>query len=188
MTGNCRLSAAFTFCMIVAAGLPCGAQVSLEDGVRSRLDTLTKDELPGMAVLVARDGKIVIQAGFGFADLEKKVPVTAETKFRIGSVTKQFTAAAILRLAGDGKLALTDTLKKFFPGFVRGSEITLHHLLTHTSGIRSYTGRPEFMGRVSKSIAPDDLIAWFRDDAADFAPGAGFLYNNSAYLDRKSVV
>ncbi len=156
------------------------AEVSLEDGIKSHLGNLTADNSPGIAVLVAREGKVVYQAGFGLADVEKKTPVTAETKFRIGSVTKQFTAAAILRLADEGKLALTDPLEKYFPGFPKG--VTLQQLLTHTSGIHSYTDKPEFVGKVSKPIKSEELIAWFRDDPPDFAPGAGFHYNNSGYF------
>ena len=182
MIGKLRRSVVIAFCLFVATALPGAAQVSFEQGVKNQLEKLTKDELPGLAVLIARDGKIVFQGGFGFADLAKKIPVTAETKFRIGSVTKQFVAAAILRLEADGKLAVTDKLEKFYPGFPRGAAITLHQLLNHTSGIHSYTGKPEFMARVTQPIAPEDLIAWFRDDPADFAPGAGFLYNNSAYF------
>jgi CubicO group peptidase (beta-lactamase class C family) len=166
----------------------CRAQVTFEDGIKAHLDKLTIDELPGLAVLVSRDGKIAYQSGFGFADVEKKTPVTTETKFRIGSISKQFTAAAILRLAEDGKLALTDPLEKFFPGFPRGGEIMLHQLLTHTSGLHSYTSKPDFMARVAQPIAPADLIAWFRNDPADFAPGAGFLYNNSAYFLAGEIV
>lgn len=171
-------------CVLLVVTAPPGqaAQASFEDALRGQLEKLTKDELPGLAVLVARDGKIVFQGGFGFADLAQKTPVTVETKFRIGSVTKQFVAAAILRLEADGKLTLSDPLEKFYPGFPRGATITLHQLLTHTSGIHSYTSKPEFMGRVTRPIAPADLIAWFRDDPPDFAPGAGFLYNNSAYF------
>ena len=164
------------------------AEVSFEEGIKAHLDKLTKDELPGMAVLVSRDGKIAFQGGFGLADLEKKTPVTIDTKFRIGSVSKQFTAAAIMRLAEDGKLALTDKLETFFPGFPGGGEITLHQLLTHTSGLHSYTGKSEFMQRVEKPIAPAELIAWFRSDKPDFAPGAGFLYNNSAYFLAGEIV
>ena len=164
------------------------AEVSFADGLKAHLGKLTTDKLPGLAVLVAREGKITFQGGFGFADVEKKTPVTAETKFRIGSITKQFTAAAILRLAEDGKLALTDPLAKFFPDFPRGKDITLHHLLTHTSGIHSYTEKPDFFGKVKEAIAPEKLIAWFRDDPPDFAPGAGFHYNNSAYFLAGEIV
>ncbi|HWB05493.1 MAG TPA: serine hydrolase [Verrucomicrobiales bacterium] len=158
------------------------AEVSLEDGIKARLGELTKKELPGVAVLVARDGKVAFQGGFGMADVDRKTPVTVETKFRIGSVTKQFTAAAILKLAEEGKLSLTDPLKKFFPDFPGAGGITLHQLLTHTSGIHSYTSKPEFIGRVTKPIEPGKLIEWFQNDPLDFAPGAGFLYNNSAYF------
>lgn len=168
--------------------LPLAAEVSLEDGISQHLGKLTRDELPGLAVLVARDGMILYQGGFGFADLERKTPVTAETKFRIGSVSKQFTAAAMLRLADEGKLSLDDTLEKWFPEFPRAREITLHHLLTHTSGIHSYTSKPDFMARVSAPITADELIAFFRDDPPDFAPGERFLYNNSGYFLAGEVV
>ena len=183
-----RFPAVVTIVVLCTGAQPCAAEVSFEDGLKRHLGKLTTDQSPGMAVLVARDGKIAFQAGFGFADMEKRTPVTPDTKFRIGSVSKQFTAAAILRLAEDGKLALTDKLEKFFPGFPRGGEITLHHLLTHTSGIHSYTDKPEFMARVSKPVAPDELIKWFRDDTPDFAPGAGFHYNNSAYFLAGEIV
>jgi CubicO group peptidase (beta-lactamase class C family) len=176
------------FVLSLILSVSCGAQVSFEDGLKAHLDKLTKDQLPGLAVLVSRDGKIAYQGGFGFADLEAKVPVTPETKFRIGSVSKQFTSASILRLAEDGKLALDDKLEKYFPGFPRGTEITLRHILTHTSGIHSFTSKPEFITRVIKPISPADLIEWFRDDPADFAPGVGFLYNNSAYFLAGEIV
>jgi CubicO group peptidase (beta-lactamase class C family) len=170
--------------LLLVAALPAlsFAEVSFEEGLKSHLGKLTKDNLPGLAILVARDGKIVYSGGFGVADTDTKTPVTAETKFRIGSVTKQFTAAAVLRLAEDGKLSLTDPLKKYFPDFPRAGDITVQQLLTHTSGIHSYTEKPEFIGKVAEAIEPEKLIAWFKDDPPDFAPGAGFHYNNSAYF------
>ena len=161
---------------------PGRAEVSFGDGLRRHLGQLTGTDAPGMAVLVARDGKIVVQEGFGWADPAKKIPVTAETRFRIGSITKQFTAAAILRLADGGKLSLTDPLGKFFSDFPGGDGITIHQLLTHTSGIHSYTDKPDFLAKVSQPVEPDQLIASFRDDPPDFAPGKGFHYNNSAYF------
>ncbi len=146
------------------------------------MSEVTQGDSPGVAVLVARDGKIAFQGGFGFADMAKKTPVTVETKFRIGSISKQFTAAAILKLAEEKKLSVTDPLSKFFPDFPRAEKITLHHLLTHTSGIHSYTDKPDFLSRVSAAIEPGKLIDSFKNDAPDFAPGAGFHYNNSAYF------
>lgn len=179
-----RLSSGF----LLALSALSAAEPTLEEGIRARLGKLTEGETHGVAVLVARDGKIVFQSGFGLADIAKKTPVTPETKFRIGSVTKQFTAAAILRLAEDGKLSLTDPLAKFFPEFPRGGEFTLHHLLTHTSGIHSYTDKPDFIGNVSKPVEPGQLIARFKDDPPDFAPGTGFHYNNSAYFLTGEIV
>ncbi len=164
------------------------AEVSLEEGVKTKLGTLTEKQWPGISVLVARDGKTVYQGGFGFADIEKKTPVEPGTKFRIGSVSKQFTAAAILKLAESGKISLTDPLKKFFPHFPGGDGVTLYRLLTHTSGIHSYTSKPDFLSRVSKPVTPEKLIASFQNDPPDFAPGAGFLYNNSAYFLAGQVV
>lgn len=162
------------------------AEISFEEGIKKRLGRLTEENLPGLAVLVSRDGRIVYQGGFGWADLEKKTPVTAKTKFRIGSVTKQFTAAAILRLAEEGKLAVTDPLAEFFPGFPDG--VTLQHLLTHSSGIHSYTDTPEFLDRVGKLVRPSELISQIRKYPPDFAPGKGFHYSNSAYFILGEIV
>ena len=177
-----------SFIFLIAGFCVSRAELSFEEGATKHLGEVTKGDSPGVAVLVARDGKIVFQGGFGFADLEKKTPVTPETKFRIGSISKQFTAAAILKLAEEKKLAVTDTLAKFFPDFPQGGEITLHHLLTHTSGIHSYTDKADFLGRVNTAIEPGKLIESFKKDAPDFAPGAGFHYNNSAYFLLGEVV
>jgi CubicO group peptidase (beta-lactamase class C family) len=177
--------------MAIAWSLFCAplfADVSFEDGVKARLEKLTTDNLPGMAVLVARDGALLYQGGFGWADLETKTPVTPDTCFRIGSISKQFTAAAILRLADEGKLALDDPLEKFFPGFPNGPSITLRHLLNHTSGLHSYTDKPEFLGRVTQPIAATELVAWIKSDPADFPPGTGFHYNNSGYFLLAQIV
>lgn len=148
----------------------------------SKLRPATNGEMPGVAILVAREGKVLFQGAAGFADLEKKEPLTVETKFRIGSVTKQFTAAAILRLADEGKLSLTDPLAKHLPDFPSGESITLRHLLTHTSGLHNYTDKPAMLLGAATPIAPADLIASIRSDPLDFAPGTNFRYSNSAYF------
>ncbi len=144
-------------------------------------DAITGDS-PGAAVLVAQNGKIIYQKGFGFANLENRVPVTLETKFRIGSITKQFTAAAILKLQEAGLLSVQDTLSKFIPDYPRGNEVTIHHLLTHTSGIHSYTDKPNFLQTVTVETKPESLIASFKNDKYDFDPGTQWRYNNSAYF------
>jgi CubicO group peptidase (beta-lactamase class C family) len=147
-----------------------------------RLQESIKGDVAGVAVLVGRDGRILFQGGYGYADLAKKTPITSEIKFRIGSVTKQFTAAAILKLAEQGKLAITDPLARYFPEIPNAEKITLRHLLTHTSGLHSYTDRPEFFLQVAKAIKPGELIASMQKDAPEFAPGTNFKYCNSGYF------
>src|SRR5438552_6749218 len=95
----------------------CGADPTFAEVAKRQLAEATKGDSSGVAVLVARDGKIAFQGGFGLADIAKKSPATPETKFRIGSISKQFTAAAVLRLAEQGKLTLSDPLIKYFPDF-----------------------------------------------------------------------
>ncbi|MCL4708100.1 serine hydrolase [bacterium] len=142
----------------------------------------TTGETPGAAVLVAQNGKIIYQKGFGFANLEHRVPITTETKFRIGSITKQFTASAILKLQEAGLLSVQDPLMKFMRDYPRGNEVTIHHLLTHTSGIHSYTSKPDFMQTVTVEVKPESLITSFKNDKYDFDPGTQWRYNNSGYF------
>lgn len=139
-------------------------------------------EVPGAAALIAQNGKIIYEKGFGYANLEHGVPFTPETKSRIGSVTKQFTAAAILKLQEMGKINVNDPLSKYMPDFPRGEEVTIHHLLTHTSGIRSYTDKPDFLETVQLETSAEGLINSFKDDKYDFDPGTKWQYNNSAYF------
>lgn len=139
-------------------------------------------ESPGAAILIAQNGKILYEKGFGYADLGHDVPITPDTKFRIGSITKQVIAAAILKLQEDGKLSVNDLLSKYIDDYPRGNEVTIHHLLTHTSGIHSFTNKPDFMETATVAIKIDDMIEYFKGDKFDFNPGEKFLYNNSGYF------
>lgn len=151
------------------------------DLVTALFDKALEGRSAGAAVLVAVDGEIAYQRGFGYADIGNEVAVTPDTKFRIGSITKQFTAAAILKLQEEGRLKVTDQLSNYFPDFPRGDEVTLHHLLTHTSGIHSYTSEPDFIDKVIVEANPDSMIADIRGFAYEFDPGEEWLYNNSGY-------
>src|SRR5436190_11501636 len=144
--------------------------------------SLNGKEASGIAVLVARDGNVLYRKGFGYADIKNKIPVRPDTKFRIGSVTKQFTAAAILKLQENGSLSVNDKLSKFIPDFPRGDEVTIHQLLTHTSGIHSYTNNDDFIGQVTKTISPDSLVNLIKKHPYDFNPGEKWQYNNSGYF------
>src|SRR5690606_12859765 len=139
-------------------------------------------EAPGVTVLVASGAQVLYKDGFGYADIANKRPATPDTKFRIGSITKQFAAASILKLQEDGRISVNDKLSKFIPDFPRGDEVTIHHLLTHTSGIRSYTDKPDFLEAVTVGAKPEAMIDSFRSDPYDFDPGERFHYNNSGYF------
>lgn len=139
---------------------------------------------PGAAILVVDDGVVVFRRAYGMADLELEVELEPDMVFRLGSITKQFTAAAILLLAEDGKLALDDPLTRFLPEYPVGDEVpTIEHLLTHTSGIFSYTSIPGYMkDRVRRDLTTDELIAEFQDHPVEFSPGERWSYSNSGYV------
>jgi D-alanyl-D-alanine carboxypeptidase len=138
----------------------------------------------GVSVAVVKNGRTLVTKGYGFADLENDVPATPATVYRIGSVTKQFTSAAIMRLMEQGKLSLDDTLQKFFPNFpTQGNRVTVRHLLNHTSGIKSYTSLgPKWARVIRLDLVPDSVVALFANEPFDFKPGDAYRYNNSAYF------
>jgi CubicO group peptidase (beta-lactamase class C family) len=141
------------------------------------------DDGPGAAVLVARGDAVLFRGARGRASIELGLPLSADQVFRIGSVTKQFSAAGLLKLAEEGKLALDDPLTKFVPGYPNGDKVTVRMLLNHTSGIRSYTNMPGVMeGPIQKDVTTAQLIDTFKNEKPDFAPGEGWGYNNSGYV------
>jgi CubicO group peptidase (beta-lactamase class C family) len=134
-------------------------------------------------VLVAKDGKLLINQGYGSADLEWNIPNIPEAKFRLGSLTKQFTAASILLLEERGKLKVEDPVSKYMPDAPAAwSKITIYNLLTHTSGIPNFTSFPDYGTTEWKDTNPTELVARFRDKPLDFEPGAKFSYSNSGYI------
>jgi D-alanyl-D-alanine carboxypeptidase len=139
---------------------------------------------PGAAVLVVQDGKPVLRKGYGMAELELGVPIAPDMVFRVGSVTKEFTAACVLRLVEEGRLALDDLIEKYLPDFPTGGRrITVEQLLTHTSGIRSYTDMPDWFGaRMREDRSPREVEALFDGEPFDFEPGTGWHYDNSGYV------
>ena len=133
-------------------------------------------------VLVTAKNKVIYKKAFGYADREWKIPTTLDTKFEIGSLTKQFTAAAILQLVEQKKLLLDDKLSNWFPGYPKGDSVTLHMLLNHTSGIPDYTSLPNFYGLHTLPLAEDSVIALFKNQAYKFFPGTSWSYSNSNYF------
>jgi len=136
--------------------------------------------IPGVTLAVVRDGKTIKAQGYGLANLELNVPVTQQSVFEIGSITKQFTAAAILMLVEAGKLGLDDKISKHLQGCPAAwSSVTIRHLLTHTSGLKNYTGLSGF--EVSRELDAPKFIATLAPHPLDFAPGESFSYCNSGY-------
>jgi CubicO group peptidase (beta-lactamase class C family) len=134
-------------------------------------------------VLVARDSDVILSKGYGSANLEWDIPNTPATKFRLGSLTKQFTAASILLLEERGKLKLDDPIKKYLPDAPAAWDaITIFNLLTHTSGIPNFTSLPEYKTLKLEETSVANTIAIVRDKPLDFAPGARMSYSNSGYL------
>lgn len=134
------------------------------------------------AVLVARGGKVVLSKGYGMANYELDVANVAQTKFRLGSITKQFTAMAILQLQEKGLLSVDDPVTKYFPDYKIAEKVTIHHLLSHTSGIHSFTSDPGY-GQIMTLPSPvEKTIARFKDKPLDFAPGEKWDYSNSGYI------
>jgi CubicO group peptidase (beta-lactamase class C family) len=132
--------------------------------------------------LVAKNGAILLNKGYGYRNAADKLINNEQTIFQLGSITKQFTAAIILKLQEEKKLSVSDKLSKYFPGYPKGDSVTIEHLLTHTSGIYSYTNDPNFMANeVTKPASREMMMALFRDKPFDFSPGTSWNYSNSGY-------
>lgn len=164
----------------------CFAQDKISNESVARMEQIVQSYVPGKfmgTVLVAQDGKIVLDKGYGFANLEWDVPNTPTTKFRLGSLTKQFTAASILLLEERGKLKVDDPVKKYMPNApVAWDKITIFHLLTHTSGIQNFTGFPDYDSTQAIPTTPEKLVERFQDKPLEFEPGTKWNYSNSGYV------
>jgi CubicO group peptidase (beta-lactamase class C family) len=136
---------------------------------------------PGGAILVARKGNVLYEGGFGMANIEATEKNTAGNIFKIGSITKQYTAVAILMLEEQGKLNTSDLLTRHLPDYPEHG-ITIAQLLNHTAGVPSYTNFPTFLNEVAQTKTPEAIMASFKDLPLDFDPGTDFSYSNSGYI------
>ena len=147
------------------------------------IESYVKDKQFMGSILVAEQGQIILDKGYGYANLEWRIPNTPDTKFRIASLTKQFTAAAILLLEEQGKLKTTDFINKYMVDAPSTwNKVTLFHLLNHTSGIPNYTSFPDFAAFTTSTKTPEQQIDFFRNKPLNFQPGTQFEYNNSGYV------
>ena len=158
--------------------------IDVERRVGAVIDEITTHpEFVGLSVAVARGDRMIVDRGYGIADLEWKAPVDTSTTFRIGSLTKQFTAAAILKLAEQGKLGLDDPLSRYVPDFDTGGRVvTIRQLLNHTSGIPEYTTQPGFFAKMAPlNLSDAELLQFVSGKPLDFEPGTGWRYSNTNY-------
>jgi CubicO group peptidase (beta-lactamase class C family) len=175
--------------LLTAAHL-AAAQTSLDARARfaARADSLAKAYLAeshssGASIAVVRGRDTLVMAGVGIADKAAHRPATATTIYRIGSITKQFTAAAIMRLVEEQRLRLDDDLSTYVPDFpYQGRHVTIRRLLNHTSGIHNYTDVPAWQARWAEDMSPESIVSLVRDRPFDFQPGTAWSYSNTGYV------
>jgi CubicO group peptidase (beta-lactamase class C family) len=163
-------------CLLLASSALAQTPDPVDDYVRSEMN---KRQIPGLALLVIRDGQIVKAQGYGFSNVELQVPVKPETVFQSGSMGKQFTATAIMMLVEEGKLSLDDPLTKFFPEAPPAwKNVTVRHLLSHTGGFTDYPKNFDFR----RDYTEDDLLKIVESIALAYPPGSSWSYSNLGYL------
>lgn len=157
------------------------SSVAFADKIDDRVKMfMAERHIPGAAVAVVKNGRVVRMKGYGVASLEFGVPVTTETVFEIGSVSKQMTAAGIMLLVQDGKVNLDERISKYLPNTPEAwKDVTVRHLLTHTSGIKSYTGLDGF--DLSQRMSMADFIRKLSPHPLEFIPGEKNIYSNSGF-------
>lgn len=155
---------------------------SLESKVHNYFSFLEMNDEYSGSILIAKEEKIIINRGFGFANREHQVTNTAETKYRIGSITKQFTAMAITMLQEQGILKVEDKISKFIPSFRNGVHISIYQLLTHSSGIPNITRLPNIKELMRRPATTENTVSLIMDLELEFEPGYKFQYSNSGYI------
>jgi CubicO group peptidase (beta-lactamase class C family) len=177
--------------ILVLLQVSCGSQQDEQVGATSKVDKI--NEIVGLyadyegyngSVLVSHDGEIIYKKGFGMANMEWDVPNQVDTKFVIASVTKPFTSMLIMQLVAENKLDLHEPITTYLPDYPKenGEQITIHHILSHTSGIpRDYDGSPEH-NKYPDRHRLASLVALFWEESLEFKPGERFTYSNSGYM------
>lgn len=153
----------------------------LESRVAAYLNPLLTTKNFSGVILVAKGDRILLHKGYGLANIEHEVPNAPPTVFQVASVSKPFTSAAIMLLQEDGKLDVRAPLRRILPSYPNDDKLTIHHLLTHTSGIPNINDFAEYEALQQKPHATSELVAYFRDKPLEFEPGEKYSYSNSNY-------
>ena len=166
--------------VLMSAALTHAAADKIDDLLKTKMETR---KIPGLSLAVVQNGKVVKIKGYGLANVETETPATPQTVYQLASVTKQFTATAIMMLAEDGKLSIDDSIGKHLDNLPTAwSSVTVKHLLNHISGIKSYTDLPDIMTQFRKDVTPKEIIKLAGDSPMDFAPGEKWHYNNTGFF------
>lgn len=184
LTSRLAIAPATAAALLAIALAPAASAQQLAARVDSMIRAeVTTGPLAGVAAAAVRGRDTLVMQGWGYADVENATPVTPATVFRIGSITKQFTSALVMRLVERGTLSLDDTLGKLVPNVPPlWRRVTLRQLLNHTSGIHNYTASRKWLPRWREDMSPDTIVSLVRDDTLDFAPGTKWSYDNTGYV------
>jgi D-alanyl-D-alanine carboxypeptidase len=182
-----RLLSCVWFVLLAAAVSSAQAEPSLAPPLRSGIDnivhkTLASTGVPSASVAVVQNGKIAYVKAYGQARLDPQTAATPEMRYSIGSISKQFTAAAMLMLAEEGKLSLEDPVSKYVPGLTRGNEVTIRELLSHTSGYQDYWPQDYVPPMMLKPISAEGIMDGWARKPLDFDPGTRWQYSNTNYV------
>ncbi len=164
-----------------------GQKAAQAESLSSRIDAYVREQierrrLPGVSVAVVRNGAPILEKGYGYANLEHQTPATADTVYQLASVTKQFTAAAVMALVEEGRLSLDETLGSRLPDVPESwRAVTVRQLLNHTSGIPSFTNLPDFARMARKDMTPAEVLKLVEGRPVEFKPGEKWAYNNTGY-------
>src|SRR6202050_4260040 len=182
-----RAVACVAVALAINAKAPAQAPSPLSDQTRSQVDQIARQGLestgvPSASVAVIKDGALAYAHAYGNARLDPPTPATAEMRYKIGSISKQFTATAILMLAEQGKLSLDDPVSRFVPNLTRGSEVTIRELLSHTSGYQDYWPQDYVPPFMLQPVTADKILDLWARKPLDFDPGTEWQYSNTNFV------
>lgn len=186
---NLSLTKTFLLLLLIAFLPALGLAQTLTEKIDKIMADAYPPDQPGAVVLVQKDGKALFEKAYGMANMELGVKMQPNHILRLGSITKQFTAVAMLMLVQEGKVSLDDDLTKYLPDYPTGGrKITVAQLLNHTSGIKSYTSMEDFTKIWRTDMSVTELIDHFKNEPFDFEPGERWEYNNSAYILAGAII
>src|SRR5262245_7150680 len=173
--------------IIVTTACQVLAQAQLPQEMRDRIDKVATDALaktgvPSASIAVVKDGQIAYVKAYGDARLDPKTPATPEMRYSIGSISKQFTATALLLLQEQGKLSLDDKVGKYIPSLTRANEVTIRQILSHTSGYQDYWPQDYVMPMMLQPVTAEKIMDVWARKPLDFDPGTKWQYSNTNYV------